>query len=85
MQKLLELAKNYFMSNNWLNINPIAKKTWQILRKAINNSNKSANSIKNIIVNGLSIDNPAMMADNFNKFFANNSSTSFMLSTFIAL
>ena len=47
------------------------KKTWEILRKAINNSNKSNNSIQSIIHNGVSINDPSSMADKFNEFFVN--------------
>ncbi len=46
-----------------------AKKTWQILRKAINNTMKKSNSIQEIVINGLSITDPLIIANNFNKFF----------------
>ena len=68
--KIIRASKKLFYEQQLVKYQSDCKKTWQILRKAINNSNKSTNSIKNIIVNGLSIDNPAMMANNFNKFFA---------------
>ncbi len=48
-----------------------AKKTWQILRKAVNNTGKKPNSIQKIIVDGLSIEDNLLIANNFNKFFTN--------------
>ena len=46
------------------------KKTWQILRKAINNSCKKENSIQNIIINNECISDPLIMANKFNEFFS---------------
>ena len=46
------------------------KKTWQILRKAINNSCKKENSIQSIIVNNECISDPLIMANKFNEFFS---------------
>ena len=68
--KVIRASKKLYNEQQLSKYQSDCKKTWQILRKAINNSNKSENSIKNIIVDGLSIDNPAIMADNFNKFFS---------------
>ena len=68
--KVIRVSKKLYYEQQLSKYQSDCKKTWQILRKAINNSNKSDNSIKNIIVDGLSIDNPAIMADNFNKFFS---------------
>ena len=45
------------------------KKTWQILRKAINKSTFKDNSISNILVDNSVISDPKLIADNFNHFF----------------
>ena len=68
--KIIRASKKLYYEQQPAKYQSDCKKTWQILCKAINNSNKSDNSIKHIIVDGLSIDNPAIMADNFNKFFS---------------
>ncbi len=48
-----------------------AKKTWEILRKAINNTSKKTNSIQKIVSNGITLDDPGSIANNFNIFFTN--------------
>jgi len=47
------------------------KKTWQILRKAINKNVRKGNEIQNILVNNVQVSDPKLMADNFNNFFVN--------------
>ena len=47
------------------------KKTWLLLRKALNNKSKKDNSIQNIIINGSLISDPLSMAEHFNVFFSN--------------
>ena len=69
--KIIRASKKLYYEHQLSKHQSDSKKTWQILRKAINKSSKSDNSIKNIIVQGLIIDNNAVMADQFNLFFAN--------------
>ena len=47
-----------------------AKKNWEILRKAINNSSKITNSIQKIVSDGITYHDPGAIANNFNSFFA---------------
>ena len=69
--KILKASKKLYYQNQLIKYQSDCKKTWEILRKAINNSKKSVNSIQSIIVNGTSIHDPATMADQFNNFFVN--------------
>jgi hypothetical protein len=39
------------------------------LRKIVNNSKKSENSIQNIVVNGIFYEDPSIIAEKFNEFF----------------
>ena len=69
--KVLKASKKLYFQNQLLKHQSDCKKTWEILRKAINNSNKSNNSIQSIIHNGVSTDDSFTMAEKFNEFFAN--------------
>ena len=68
--KILKASKKLYYQNQLIKYQSDCKKTWEILRKAINNSKKSVNSIQSIIVNGTSIHDPATMADQFNNFLS---------------
>ena len=69
--KVLKASKKMYFQKQLTKHQSDCKKTWEILRKAINNSNKSNNSIQSIIHNGVSINDPSSMADKFNEFFVN--------------
>ena len=69
--KIIRASKKLYYEQQLSKHQSDSKKTWQILRKAINKSKKSDNSIKNIIVQGLTIDDNVAMADQFNLYFAN--------------
>jgi len=47
------------------------KKTWQILRKAINKNINKENGVQNLLVNNVQVTDPKIIADNFNLFFTN--------------
>jgi Reverse transcriptase (RNA-dependent DNA polymerase) len=67
--KTLKASKQLYFQSALGRHQSDSKKTWEILRKAINNKRKSDNSILSIVVGGRSISDPEQMADNFNKFF----------------
>ena len=69
--RILKASKKIYFQNQLIKHQSDCKKTWEILRKAINNSNKSSNSIQTIIHNGVSIDDSYTMAEKFNEFFVN--------------
>ena len=70
--KTIIASKKLYFEQQLLKYQSDSKKTWEILRKAINNSNKSDNSIQSIIVDGNIVENPAILADKFNEFFTNS-------------
>jgi hypothetical protein len=61
--------KLYFQKHLELN-QTNAKKSWEVLRKIVNNSKKSSNSIQNIVVDGVFYESPSIIAEKFNQFFA---------------
>jgi hypothetical protein len=67
--KLLTASKKLHFQSNLQRNQSNAKETWEILRKIVNNSKKSKNSIQNIVVNGIFYENPSIIADKFNEFF----------------
>ncbi len=69
--KIIRHAKSIYFQNELIKHQSDIKKTWQILRKAINNKSKSENSIQEIIINNEIINDPARIAEEFNKFFTN--------------
>jgi len=69
--KTLKASKKLYFQSELFKHQSDSKKTWEILRKAINNKSKKDNSIQNIISDGIYIDDPALMADKFNTFFSN--------------
>ena len=69
--KLIKASKKLYFQQQLKKYQSDSKKTWEILRKAINNKKKKENSIQNIILEGNLINDPAIMADKFNTFFVN--------------
>ena len=69
--KIIKASKKIYFQSELTKHQSNLKKTWLLLRKAINNKAKKDNSIQNIIVNGSLIDDPFLMATHFNNFFAN--------------
>ena len=67
--KIIKASKKLYFQKELTKHQSDIKKTWEILRKAINNSKQRDNSIQNIIVNQECIEDAACMANNFNKFF----------------
>ena len=66
--RILKASKKIYFQNQLIKHQSDCKKTWEILRKAINNSNKNSNSIQTIIHNGVSIDDSYTMAKNSMNF-----------------
>ena len=69
--KIIRASKKLYFQNELTKHQSDMKKTWEILRKAINNSKKRDNSIQNLICNGTSITDAESMANNLNQFFVN--------------
>ena len=69
--KVIKTSKKLYFQNELIRHQSNLKKTWQLLRKATNSKVKKDNSITNITVNGTFINNPKLIADHFNNFFAN--------------
>jgi len=69
--KLIKASKKLYFQHQLKKYQSNSKKTWEILRKAINNKKKKENSIQNLIIEGKLINDPKLMADKFNTFFAN--------------
>ena len=69
--KLIRTSKKLYYEKALTKYQSNIKKTWQILRKAINKSSNKDCSIQNIILDGNCISDPALMAEKFNVFFAN--------------
>ena len=69
--KILKASKKLYYDNQLVKYQSDCKKTWEILRKVINKSKRSDNSITSIISEGKTIYNPGLIADKFNEFFVN--------------
>jgi hypothetical protein len=69
--KVVKLSKKLFYQQELKKYQCDAKKTWEILRKAINNVKQRDNSIQHIVKNGNKIFDPLSMAQEFNLFFVN--------------
>ena len=68
--KTIKAGKKLYFQKQFSKYQSDCKKTWEIIRKAINNSCKRDNSIQNIIYEGTFINDPSVMAEKFNNFFA---------------
>ena len=69
--KIIRASKKLYFQNELSKYQSDMKKTWEILRKAINNTKKRDNNIQNLICDGLSVSDPLIMANNLNEFFIN--------------
>ena len=69
--KIVKSSKKLYFQNELSKYQSDMKKTWEILRKAINNSKKRDNNIQSLICNGLITDDPVQMANSLNEFFIN--------------
>ena len=67
--KIIRTSKKLYFQKQLQTYQTDAKKTWEILRKAINNSSKKENNIQKIIVESVEITNTEQIADRFNEFF----------------
>ena len=64
-----EAKKKYFQDQLEQHQSNI-KKTWEIIRKAINNKSKKSNSIQTILVDNVVFSDPHLIANKFNEFFS---------------
>ena len=69
--KIIKTGKKLYFESELIKHQSNLKKTWLLLRKAINNKSKKDNSIQNIIINGSLISDSLSMAEHFNVFFSN--------------
>jgi hypothetical protein len=69
---VVRLSKKLYYQHELALYQSDSKKTWEILRKALNKSKKNgSNVIQSINCNGTSFSNPREIADKFNEFFSN--------------
>jgi hypothetical protein len=68
--KTLKASKKLYFQDQLGKYQADAKKTWELLRKIINNKRRSSNSIQSIVVNGTLCYDSLTIANNFNAFFA---------------
>ncbi len=66
----IRASKKLYFQSSLKKYQTDSKKTWEVLRKAINNKQKKSNSIQQIIVEGLTISDTKIIAQNFNNFFS---------------
>ena len=69
--KVIKTSKKLYFQSELIKNQSNLKKTWLLLRKAVNNKSKKDNSIQNIIFNGSLLYDPLLMAEHFNVFFSN--------------
>ena len=62
--------KNYY-SSKLLEVRDSSSKTWKLLNQMTSRSGSTKNSVTQIIDNDIVIDNPATIAEKFNRFFSN--------------
>ena len=62
-------AKKLYFEKQLLANQKNLRKTWQILFSTIHKSNKKTNDLNNLVINGVNLDDPALMACHFNNFF----------------
>ena len=68
--KILKASKKLYYDNQLVKYQSDCKKTWEILRKVINKSKRSDNSITSIISEGKTIYNPGLIANKFNDYIS---------------
>jgi len=61
--------KNFFQNQIEANSKNL-RKTWQLLYNAIRKTKNKKDNCTSLLVNGINISDPLLMAENFNKFFA---------------
>ena len=66
---VIKASKKMYFQSELIKHQSNLKKTWSLLRKAVNNKSKKDNSIQNIIIDGSLVNNPFLMAEHFNFFF----------------
>ena len=67
--KMIKLAKKMYFQDKLAKHQSDVKKTWEIIRQAINNKHKKSNSIQSIIHNNVTFNDPLLIANEFNLFF----------------
>ena len=69
--KLIRESKKIYFTNELYRYQSNASKTWEIIRKAINNKSKSKNLIQSILIDNVCYNDPVLIASKFNEFFTN--------------
>ena len=67
--KVIKASKKMYFQSELIKHQSNLKKTWSLLRKAVNNKSKKDNSIQNIIIDGSLVNNPFLMAEHLIFFF----------------
>jgi hypothetical protein len=67
--KLIKAAKKLYFEHEFRANQGNLKRSWELIRAAMNKKIDKSSSILNIAVNGVTIDNPTEMANLFNEFF----------------
>jgi Reverse transcriptase (RNA-dependent DNA polymerase)/Endonuclease/Exonuclease/phosphatase family len=73
--RILRVSKQLFFQTQLKKFQTDSKKTWETLRKIVNNKRHSENSINNIVTEGQSFSDPEIIANKFNVFFTNVASS----------
>ena len=74
-KSVIRNAKKLYFEKQLLANQKNLRKTWQILFSTIHKSNKKTNDLNNLVINGVNLDDPALMACHFNNFFTNIASS----------
>ncbi|MBM3937968.1 MAG: hypothetical protein FJ333_04840 [Sphingomonadales bacterium] len=69
--RILRESKKLYFEKELKTHQSDSRKTWQILRRAINKSKSTKGGVLNILVNGQTLTDPKLVANEFNNFFLN--------------
>jgi hypothetical protein len=67
--KVIRAARKLFYEKELIRFQSDLKQTWSIIKQAINKNQCKSSNIHSLKIDGVIIDDPKLMADNFNKFF----------------
>ncbi len=70
----IRAAKKRYYENQFQQHKSNLKKTWKLLKEAVNQNSIKTTEIGSLIINGEEITNPKLMAENLNNFFINAAS-----------
>ena len=72
---VIRSAKKLYFEKQLLINQKNLRKTWQILFSTIHKSNKKTNDLSSLVINGVSTDDPTLMACHFNNYFTSIASS----------